>query len=130
MGTGGGIVGVEQWLVSPDGRQHRQAGLHVDAHIAAVDRQRKWLGGRQPVAKFSVHQQSPDIAECDVLANQVLDVDTAVAQGTAVLIGLGDLGGECHHPLETGNEILRDLVRDDSHGGILPRDRAPVATGR
>jgi hypothetical protein len=82
------------------------------------------------VAEFSVHQQSPHVAESDVLADQVFDVDTAVAQGTAVLVGLGDFGGERHHAFESGNEILRDLVRGDSHDRILPRESGPVATGR
>ncbi len=96
--------------IAPDRRQHRQAGLHVDAHVAAVDRQRERLGGRQSVTEFAVHQQRPHVAESDVLTDQVLDVDTAVAQRAAVFVRLGDLGGECHHALESGDEILRDLV--------------------
>ena len=63
------------------------------------------------MAEFAVDQQSPHVAESDVLADQILDVDTAVAQRAAVLVGLGDLGGEGHHAFEAGDEILRDLVR-------------------
>ncbi len=118
---------------APDRRQQAASpgpGLHVDTHVAAVNRQRERLSGRQPVAELSVHQQSPGVAEGDVSAHQVFDVDTAVTQGAAVFVRLGNLGGECDHTLEACDEILRDLVRDDSHKRILPRRSSPVATGR
>jgi hypothetical protein len=67
--TGGAVVDVEQWLVPPDGRQHRQAGLDVDPHIAGVDRQRERLGGRQPMAEPAIDQQRPHITEGDLLAH-------------------------------------------------------------
>src|ERR1700759_3073386 len=78
-------------------------------------------GGGRGGGEFPSPRQSPTPAERGVLRDEIFDVDTEVAQGTTVLIRLGDLGGKCHHTLESGNEILRDLVRDDSHGGIVPR---------
>ncbi len=74
--------------------------------IAGVDRQRERFGRRQPVFEVVVDQQAPHLAEGDPAVHQVLDVDAAVAQRPAVLVRLGDLGGERHHPGESGNKIL------------------------
>ena len=87
------VADVEQRAVAPDRREHRQRGLHVDADVAGVHRDRERLGRRQPGAELAVDQQRPDVAERD-LADEVLDVDAAVAQRAAVLVRLGDLGLE------------------------------------
>jgi hypothetical protein len=97
--AGGGFVGVEQGLVPPDGGQHRQARLHIDAHVTGVDRQRERLGGRQTAAELTVDQQRPHVAEGDLLVYQVLNVDAAVAQRAAVFIRFGNFGGERDHTL-------------------------------
>ena len=78
------------------------------------------------MAELAVDQQRPDVAESDLLADQVLDVDAAVAQRTAVFIRLGDFGGEGHHAFEAGDEIFRDR----SHGKILALRLGAGATGR
>jgi hypothetical protein len=54
-----------------------------------VHRDRERLGRRQARAELAVDQQRPHVAERD-LAGQVLDIDAAIAQGTAVLVRLGD----------------------------------------
>ncbi len=78
------------------------------------------------MAELAVHQQRPYVAEGDLLAHQILDVDAAVAQRAAVFIRFGDFGGEGHHAFEAGDKIFRDR----SHAKILaPRLRAG-ATGR
>ncbi|COU56096.1 Uncharacterised protein [Mycobacterium tuberculosis] len=123
--AGGGVVDVEQRRISPDGRQHRQAGLDVDAHIAGVNRQRERFSRRQPAAEVAVHQQRPHIAEGDPLTYQVFDVDATVAQGPAVFVRLGDLGRKGHHAVEAGDEILRDHC----HTRILTPGPGNDATG-
>ena len=104
--AGGLVLDVQQRRVAPDRGEHGQTGLDVDADVAAVDRQRERLGGRQAVAELAVDQQRPHVAERDVLVDQILDVDAAVAQRAAVLVGFGDLGGEGDDAFEPGDEIL------------------------
>ena len=99
--AGGRVVDVQQRRVAPDRREHGQAGLHVDADVAAVDGQRERLGRRQAVAELAVDQQRPHVAERDLPVDQILDVDAAVAQRAAVLVRLGDLGGEGDDALES-----------------------------
>ena len=84
---------VDQLLEPPFGRQLAERGLHVHARVAGADRERVRLGGRQAGQERAVHQQSPDLLEGH-RADQVLDVDAAVAQRAAFLVGLGDLGRE------------------------------------
>ena len=50
-------------------------------------------GGRHAGLEGVVHEQAPDLLERDG-ADEVLDVVAAVAEGAALLVGLGDLGGE------------------------------------
>ena len=64
------------------------------------------------MAEPAVDQQRPHVAEGDLLADQILDVDAAVAQRAAVLVGLGDLGGEGDNAFQSRDEILgyRDVA--------------------
>ena len=64
--------------------------LHVDADVAGVHRQRERLGRRQARVELVVDEQAPDLAEADP-ADEVLEVDAAVAQRAAFLVGFGDL---------------------------------------
>jgi hypothetical protein len=57
------------------------------------------LGRRQPGEEGAVHQQPPHLLERH-RADQVLDVDPAVAERAAFLVRLGDLGRERDHALE------------------------------
>jgi hypothetical protein len=91
-----------------------------------VDRQRERFGGRQPLAEPAVDEQSPHIAESDLATDQLLDVDAAIAQCAAILVRLGDLGGEGHDAFQARHEILGHR----SHGLILAPTRPPTATGR
>ena len=83
------------------GPEHRERGLHVDPRVAGADAQRVRLGRRQPGLERPVDQQAPDLLEGDA-ADEVLDVDAAVAQRAALLVGLGDLGGEGDDALQAG----------------------------
>ena len=57
-------------------------------------------GGR-PGLELAVDEQAPHLLERD-LADELLDVDAAIAQRAALLVGLGDLGGEGDDALEAG----------------------------
>ena len=61
-------------------------------------------GGR-PGSKRAVDQQAPHLLEGD-LADEVLDVDAAVAQRAALAVGLGDFGGEGDDAFETGLDVV------------------------
>ena len=98
------VVDVEQRLEAPRGGEHREGGLDVDAHVAGVDRDRERLGRREAGVELVVDQQAPDVAEGDA-ADEVLDVDAAVAQRAAFLVRLGDLGLEGDDALEAGDEV-------------------------
>ena len=71
-----------------------------------------WIGsgngsaGVRPVAEPAVDQQRPHVAEGDALVDQVFDVDAAVAQGAAVLVRFGDLGGEGDDAFEALDEVV------------------------
>ncbi len=62
------------------------------------------LGGRQAGLERAVDQQPPHLLERR-LADELLDVDAAVAQRAALAIGLGDLGGEGDDTLEAGLDL-------------------------
>ncbi len=72
-----------------------------------------WIGsgngsaGAQSVAEPAVDQQRPHVAEGDPVPDQVLDVHPAVAQRAAVLVGLGDLGGEGDDAFQARDEVVR-----------------------
>ena len=60
-------------------------------------------GGR-PGLNFAVDQQAPHVA-VGHLADEVLDVDAAIAQRAAFLVRLGDLGLEGDDALEARLEV-------------------------
>ena len=69
------------------------------------------LGGRQARLERAVHEQAPNVLEAH-LAHEILDIDAAVAQRAACLIGLGDLCGEGDYALEAGLDLahIRQLL--------------------
>ena len=88
------LVGdVDQLPEAPLGREHRERRLHVDAVVARAHGQRVRFGGRQAGFEVAVDEQAPDLLVGDG-ADEVLDVDAAVAQRATLFVGLGDLGGE------------------------------------
>ena len=74
-------------------REHRDRGLHVGADVTGVDGDVVGLGRRQAGGVGAVDEEAPDVLEGHA-ADEVLDVDAAVAQRGALLVGLGDLGLE------------------------------------
>ena len=112
------LVGDVVGLLHPEHRgEHRDGGLHVGADVAGVDRDVVRLGGRQAGLVLAVDQQPPHLLEGDP-ADDLLDVDAAVAQRGPFLVGLGDLGLERDDTLEP--------VMYLSHGG----HSAPMACDR
>ena len=110
------LVGdVQQRAVAPDGGEHRQRGLHVDPDVTGVHRDRERLGRGQAGAELAVDQQRPDVAEGH-LADEVLDVDAAVAEGTAVLVRFGDLGLEGDDAFQAGYEVVGHLACSSARG--------------
>ena len=65
-------------------------------------------GGR-PGQERAVDEQAPDLLEGDV-ADEVLDVDAAVAERAAFLVGLGDLGRERDDAFEAGLDLRDGLA--------------------
>ena len=69
------------------------AGLHVDAVSPERTGSACGSAGGQAGLEAAVDEQAPDLLVGD-RADQVLDVDAAVAQRATVFVGLCDLGGE------------------------------------
>ena len=103
---------------APLRREHRQRRLHVDARVAGADRERVRLGGRQAGLERAVDEQAPDLLEGH-LADELLDVDAAVAQRAALAVGLGDLGGEGDDALEAGLDFAHRRSLSDTEAGAL-----------
>jgi hypothetical protein len=74
-----------------------------------VDRDVVGLGRRQPRLVRAVDQQAPHLLERHP-ADDLLDVDPAVAEGGALLVRLGDLGLE-------GDDALQAVV-DLGHAAL------------
>ena len=120
------VIDVEQRLEAPCRSEHGQRALHVDADVAGVDRDGERLGRRQPGVELAVDQQAPDVAERD-LADQVLDVDAAVAEGAALLVGFGDLRLERDDSFESGYEVGHQAAPRDARRRV--RVAAVLVTG-
>jgi hypothetical protein len=69
-----------------------------------VHRHRERFGRRQARLERRVDEQPPDVAVVD-LADQVLDVDAAIAQRTSFPVRLSDLGLEGDDAFQPGLEI-------------------------
>ena len=108
------LVGdVDQLAEAPLRREHRERRLHVDAVVARAHGQRVRFGRRQAGLEAAVHQQAPHLLVGD-RADQVLDVDAAVAQRATLFVGLGDLGGEGDDAFEARLDLWCCL--DRAHG--------------
>jgi hypothetical protein len=51
------------------------------------------FGRRQAGIEAAIDEQAPDVLVVDG-ADEIFDVDPAIPKGAALLVGLGDLGGE------------------------------------
>ena len=64
-----------------------------------------------PGSKLAVDQQAPDLLE-RVAADELLDVDAAVAKRRALPVGLGDLRLEGDHALEPRVEVAHRVTAE------------------
>ena len=120
------VVGdVEQLLHPPLGPEHRQRGLEVDARVAGADRERMRLGRREAGLVAAVDQEPPDLLERHA-PDEVLDIDAAVAEGAALLVGLGDFSLEGDYALEAGLDLAQRAPfarRPQNSGGMVGAPR-------
>ena len=100
------LVGdVEQLAHAPLGREHRE---RRPARRRAGRRSGPSAGAARPAAARarSVPSTSrPQTFSNGTLPDEVLDVDAAVAQRAALLVGLGDLGGEGDDAFQAGLDL-------------------------
>lgn len=100
----GVVIDIENWLQTPGGSEHRDGGLNIHANVPGMNRYREWFRRWYPRVELSIDQQPPDIAERHA-AHEVGDIDTAVPQGAAIGIGLGNLRLEGKHALQARDEL-------------------------
>ncbi len=87
-----------------------------------------WIGsgngsaGSKPRPNLPSTRQAPHVTERDAPVHQFGDVDAAVAQRAAVLVGFRDLGGEGHDAFESLDEV-DGQYRRASH---VPNSRTPT----
>src|SRR5438270_1827853 len=89
---------------APIRAEHGDRRLHDHPDVAGMHRYRERLGGRQARPELAVDQQRPDVAE-RYPADQILDVDTAIAECAAFPVRFRDLGLEGDHALQPRLEI-------------------------
>ena len=111
------VADVDQLAEAPLGGQHRERRLHVHAGVAGAHRQRVGFGRGQAGLEVTVDQQAPDLLVGD-RADEILDVDAAVAQRAALFVGLGDLGGEGNDAFEARLDLGWGRLADRDGGCI------------
>ena len=102
-------VDVDELAEPPLRAERRQAGLQVGRDRAARILQLDRLGGGMRELDVLVDEQAPDVLE-RVAADELLDVDAAIAERAAVPVRLGDLRLERDDALEAGPKSLADAV--------------------
>ena len=98
-------VDVDELLQLPDRRQAGRLGLEVGRSVPSERCRLVRLGVRHARLEVLVDQEAPDFLVGHI-ADELLDVDPAIAQCTAVPIGLGDLRLEGDDPLEAWLELV------------------------
>ena len=93
------VIDVVELPHPPRRGDHRDRALYVDPDVARMNRDRERFGRRQPRVVAAVDKQTPDAAERHP-ADELLDIDAAVAKRGAFLVGFGDLRVECDDTLE------------------------------
>ena len=96
---------VDELLQAPLRPERRERGLQVGHHRAARVLQLDPLGLRHARLEAAVDEQAPDLLE-RVVADELLDVDAAVPERRAFLVGLRDLRLERDHALEPWPEVV------------------------
>ena len=92
---------VDELAQPPLRPERREPGLKVGHDRAARILQLDPLGARHPRLEAPVDEQAPDLLE-RVAADELLDVDAAVAERRSLAVRLGDLRLEGDHTFEPG----------------------------
>jgi hypothetical protein len=92
----------------PDSGKAGDLRLRIRGRVAGQLRWLVRLGLGHPRIEALVHEQSPHLL-VGHLAHELLDVDAAVAERAAFLVGLGDLGLDGDDAFESRLEV-RDLA--------------------
>src|SRR5215218_3034482 len=83
----------------------RGLGLEVGGRVPGEALGLAGLGIAHPGLEAVVHEEAPDLLVV-VRADELLDVDAAVAERAALAVGLGDLGLEGDDALESWPELV------------------------
>ena len=105
----------------PLAREARRLRLEVGGRLAGQARGLVGLGVRHLRLEVVVDEEAPDVL-VRVVADELLDVDAAVAERAALAVGLGDLRLDGDDALEPGLEVVGSLT-----ARMYPRGRATAA---
>ena len=102
----GDVIGdVDELAEIPVGTERGGDRLQVGRRVARQAGVLARLGDRQPGLEALVHEQSPDLLE-GAAADELLDVDAAVAERPALAIGLRDLRLEGDDAFQARLEVV------------------------
>jgi hypothetical protein len=101
------VIDVDQLLQAPASAEHGEPRLEI-GHVAAGPDRELLVGRRQPRLERVVDEETPHLLERD-LADQLLDIDAAIAKRATFSIGLRDLGLERDDALESRLEVVHVL---------------------
>ena len=127
VGVGLRVGDVDQLPEPPCPREMRGDRLKVGRRIAREVLRRVRSRRLEARLRHVVDKKAPDLLERDP-ADEILDVDTAVPKGTAVAVGLGDLGLERDDTLEARLELAHRTPRSTTTnrcGRYLREDTHP-----
>jgi hypothetical protein len=112
----------------PLARQARRLGLQVGRRPARQTRGLVRLRVRHLRVEVVVDQEPPDVL-VRVVADELLDVDAAVAERATLAVGLGDLGLDGDDALEAGSEVVRAAHRSECTQELRACASASAAKG-
>src|SRR5579862_4543747 len=120
------VVDVDQLAELPlpaeDGEHRLQVG-----HVAARAHLELAIGGGEAGLERLVDEKAPDVLERDI-ADELLDVDAAIAQRAAFAVGLGDLRLDGDDTCKAGNEFVHAGTSSNSISLPTPRSFAARTT--
>ena len=99
------VLDVDDLLQVPDARESRRLGLEVRGSVTGQARRVVRLRIGHARLEALVDEEAPHLFVRD-LADELLDVDAAIPERTALPVGLGDLGLERDNALEPWFEVV------------------------
>src|SRR5437763_8958252 len=120
------VVDVDQLSELPPAAERRECRLEV-RHVAAGAELELAVRRRQTRLERLVDEEAPHLLEGD-LADEVLDVDAAIAELTALFVRLRDLRLEGHDAGEARAELVHAWISSNSISKPTSRSRAAANT--